>query len=128
MSQLKVAIVCGIGVLVLCGIAVAAALHDYTSHPEVTSNHMAPVTGAAAQARSSATSVTSTLPDAGTQAPAPVVTSAGQADVPPPPAVPLHPVAQAPSAQSAQDQATLRFLQDLQRHRRLPPVAPMQVP
>jgi len=109
MRQLRLAILAGIGILALCGVAIAVALSDYVSHPAVAVAHVPPVVGPGA--------------------PDPVNTA--QAEAPPPmPQTPVTavPVEQAPAAQ-AQRQAPVaqqnqdalaRLLQELQRRHRPP--------
>ena len=41
--RLRNLILAGTGILIVCGIAVAMSLHDYTSQPAVASAHIAPV-------------------------------------------------------------------------------------
>src|SRR5215831_9842335 len=43
MRQIRLAILAGIGILVLCVVAVVSSLMDYVSHPEIANVHVAPV-------------------------------------------------------------------------------------
>jgi hypothetical protein len=114
MRQLRLAILAGIGILALCGAAIAVALSDYVSHPAVAVAHVPPVVGPGA--------------------PDPADTAAAQA--PPLPQTPVTavPVDQAPPAQAAQQRqaaaqpiaqqnqdALARLLQQLQQRRHHPP-------
>lgn len=47
MRQVRLALVAGIGVLALCGVALMSGLVDYVSHPEVANAHVPPVGGTA---------------------------------------------------------------------------------
>jgi hypothetical protein len=109
MSQLRLVIVAGAGVLVLCAVALAGSLLDYVSHPEVANVHVAPavatpVTGPAAQPAAAAP-----------PPPAPIATAPPPAS---PPAAQPRPAATAPTAQAGD---LARFLQQVRdRHRRVP--------
>jgi hypothetical protein len=101
MLRPRLAIVAGIGVTALCGLAVAAALSDYVSHPEIANAHVPPVAGTPAPTGGPSLAVAAT--------PAPITTSVA---VPPSPAPPV-----------SREQAALRILQPLQqqqRRRRVP--------
>lgn len=112
MRQVRLAILAGTGILVLCGVAVAASLLDYVSHPGVAVSHVPPVTGAAgADSTGGPTSAPlSTTPV--TAAPVDPSPSAS----PSAPAPQQQPVAAAPASQ--QSEALAKFLQ---QHRRRPP-------
>lgn len=125
MRQFRIAVVVGVGILVLCGIALASTLMDYVSHPEVANAHVAPVvvtpdqqataTTAAAPAPLPTTPVTSVpvqqqpfaqLPDAQQPAAsAPKQSSSGQG----------------PAASKSQRDALDRFIQQLNQRRHRPP-------
>lgn len=113
MRQLRLAILAGIGILALCGVAIAVALSDYVSHPAVAVAHVPPVVGPGA--------------------PDPADTAPAQAPLPQTP-VTAVPVEQAPPAQAQQQRqapaqpvaqqnqdALARLLQQLQQRRHHPP-------
>jgi hypothetical protein len=107
MTNLRLAIAAGIGILALCAVAVWAALQDYVSHPEVANEHIAPVMG----------------PPAGvSQAPAaPVAAVPVVTDAPTP--SPAAPTAAAPpptTSSTARNQSAVQFLQQLDRRRHTP--------
>jgi hypothetical protein len=117
MRQMRFAIAAGIGVLVLCGMAVASAVMDYTSHPTVANAHVPPVVGTPVPAS-----------NAGGQAPvaaAPVVIAPVQSPTadPLPSAPPPRPVA-APgrpgtgTGRSLTPDEIARLMQQLQQRRR----------
>jgi hypothetical protein len=123
MRQMRFAIAAGIGVLVLCGVAVASAVMDYSSNPKVENAHVPPVVGTPVPAS-----------NVGGQAPvaaapvitAPVMTAPVETPTadPPPSAPPPRPLA-APGRPLTPDQIA-RLMQQLQqrRHRFLPPRSP----
>jgi hypothetical protein len=117
---MRFAIAAGVGTLVLCGIAVASAVMDYSSNPKVENAHVPPVVGTPVPAS-----------NAGDQAPvaaAPVITAPVETPTadPPPSAPPPRPLA-APGRPLTPDQIA-RLMQQLQQHhhRFLPPRSPGQ--
>ncbi len=104
MRQVKIAVLVGIGVLALCGVAVAVAVVDYVSHPEVANGHVQPVVATPSDAG----------PNLGGPAPPPA-----PAQAPPATAAPAAQPAAAPAPPTATpDRQTL--LQLLHRRRRPP--------
>jgi len=72
MRQVRLALIAGAGVLVLCVIALAVSLADYTGHPEVANAHVPPVVGPAqADATSPDPSPVPTVPVTITSEPTP---------------------------------------------------------
>jgi hypothetical protein len=113
MRQMRFAIAAGIGALVLCGIAVASAVMDYSSHPKVANAHVPPVVGTPMPAS-----------NAGGQVPvaaAPVITAPVETPTtnPPPSAPPPRPVA-APGRPLTPDEIARLMQQFQQRRHRFP--------
>jgi len=107
MSQVRFAIVAGIGVLAICGVVLAASLVDYVSHPEVANVHVAPVVATPTPSPAGET--------AAPAAPAPITTSVPVDTASPSPS---PTAAGSPSTQRSADLAKL--LQQLRdrRHKR----------
>ncbi|HEY4025385.1 MAG TPA: hypothetical protein VGO86_03055 [Candidatus Dormibacteraeota bacterium] len=119
MTQVRLAIVAGAGVLALCAIALIGSLLDYVSHPAVANVHVPPAIG-------------TPVPGSGSQvvaaaAPAPVITTTpvDPSPAPPAPAPPSRAIAPVPGAgtpvPAAQSGDLARFLQQLRsRDHRVP--------
>lgn len=110
MRQVRLALVAGVGVLVLCAIAVAASLADYVSHPAVAVAHVPPVI---------ATPIDGQQQSALDLAPAPLPTTP-VTDMPPPTSVPSRPVGSGQANTGALSRF-LQQLQELQQRRHRPP-------
>ncbi|HSR23687.1 MAG TPA: hypothetical protein VLW53_09060 [Candidatus Eisenbacteria bacterium] len=112
MRQVRLLILAGTGILVLCGVAVAASLLDYVSHPGVAVSHVPPVTGAAGAGSTGGLPASAPLPTTPVTA-APVDPSPSAAPDAPAPATPQ----QQPATAAPASQTPAKFLQ----HRRRPP-------
>ena len=106
MRQVRFAILAGVGVVVLCFVAVAGSLMEYVSHPEVANVHVPPVI---------VTPTSSPADQAPAAAPAPITTSV-PVDASPSTPTP-QPVAAAPSRVVAQSSDLARLLQQFQQRR-----------
>lgn len=104
MRHVRLALVGGAGVVLLCVIALAAALGDYTAHPEVANAHVPPVVGPPAA------DATTPVPSSAPTFPVTTVTSE------PTPA----PAAQQPERTRMQ-LTFAQLLQQLEERRRRPP-------
>ncbi len=93
MRQVRLAIVAGVGVVVLCGIALVSSLCDYVAHPEVANAHVPPVVGTPFPSPSAP----------GPAAPAPIITAPVETP--------------SPSAQPAGRGDLASFIQQLEEHR-----------
>src|SRR5260370_6931309 len=80
--RLRNMILAGIGILIVCGIALAMSLHDYTTQPAVANAHVAPVVQTPAGAGGQTSAPLPTMPV--TAEPAPQPTSGAPAEAPPP--------------------------------------------
>ncbi len=100
--RLRNVILAGTGIVIVCGIALAVSLHDYTSQPAVASAHIAPVVQAPA--------------GAGDQA-SPIPTIPVTAEPPPQPASVAPAEAPTPHPAAARGDALAALLQQLQQRR-----------
>jgi len=113
MRQLRLVILAGIGILALCGVALAASLMDYVNHPTVAVAHVPPVMGPGASdpVDPAQQGGPPPLPETPVTS-VPVQQSAAQA--------PDQRTATAPAAPQNQD-AIAKLLQELQQRRHHPP-------
>lgn len=114
MRQVRIVLIVGIGILALCGVAIATSLMDYVSRPGVTVAHVPPVVAPLASAPEQA-AAPAPLPSTPVTS-APVQQSQAQA----PQAPDQRTVPAAMTAQQAQQDALARFLEELRQHRRTP--------
>jgi hypothetical protein len=123
LRQVRLVLIAGVGILALCGVAVATSLMDYVSHRATSVAHVPPVVGPAAAAAEPAGQ--DAQADAAQPAPLPSTPTTSvpvQESQPaaPAPALPEQQPAPPAALPARQDQeALLRLLEQL-RHRRPP--------